>query len=91
MEEIKALKEKMKGLKDDIHTLWKEYIKAKRTSFIPYGTTALNAIIERQELRIGIRQQINSIMIELCSLLAIEVPPIDDSTPVSGEDTDEQE
>jgi len=74
MEQIKALKGDMKGLKGEIHDLWREYITAKKASNIDDGKTALNALIEKQEQRITIRKQIVSIMDELAAALNIQPP-----------------
>ena len=81
--EMKALKESMRGLKGDIHDLWKQYIEAKKASDVEAGSAALNAIIVIQEERILIRQQIVAIMNELCPVLGVDVPG---EEPVEGEE-----
>lgn len=63
--QIKDLKVSMKGLKDEIHLLWRTYIDAKKVSDIDAATVALNALIAKQETRIEIRVQIIAIMNDL--------------------------
>ena len=82
IDQIKVLKSDMKGLKDEIHTLWKTYIEAKKVSDVEAADAALSAIIVNQEARISVRLQIVEIMNELCPVLGVEAPA---QEPVEGE------
>lgn len=74
--QIKALKVQMRDFNRIVHANWKQYIAAKKESDAGAATAALNKLIEIQELRIGIRGQIITIMSELAAALTPSVPEV---------------
>ncbi len=76
IEEIKALKVQMRDFNKVVHMDWKKYIAAKKISDVGAGVAALNDLIAMQEIRIGLRGQIMTIMNELAVALGIVVPPV---------------
>ena len=79
--QLKVLKAEMRSAKRDVHSLWKDYIGAKKISDVDAGVAALTAMIAVQETRIGMRVAIAGVIDEIAAALGIVTDPPEPVVP----------